>query len=228
MKYKTSTNFNEDQGEEVRVDCSGCDNLTRHKILFSVGLRHETQDIWEIESYQIVQCLGCDTLSFRLLRVNSEDIGYIDEDEVDYLERTEVYPPRIAGRPKLKDDGLLPYEVEKIYQETHAALCMNLRILAAVGIRALVEAVCAEEEAQGGNLEKKIDGLVDARVLTDSGAEILHGLRFMGNSAAHEVKRHSLSDLGTAFDVAENLLQNVYILPEKASRLAKRNSNKSQ
>lgn len=226
MDYKTSTKLNEEQGKEVWVDCAGCDNATKHEVLFSVGLHHDSEDIQARESYQIVRCRGCETVSFRLVSSNSEDFDYGADGYIDYLERKEVYPPRIAGRSKLKDDGLLPYEVEKIYQETHAALCMNLRILAAVGIRALVEAVCAEEEAQGETLEKKIDSLVGAGVLTTSGAEILHGLRFMGNAAAHEVKRHSLSDLGTAFDVAENLLQNVYILPEKASRLAKRNSSK--
>jgi Domain of unknown function (DUF4145) len=178
------------------------------------------------ESYQIVRCRGCETISFRSVSSNSEDLDYAYDGELEYLERKEVYPPRLAGRPKLKDDGLLPYDVENIYKETHAALCTNLPILAAVGIRALVEAVCAEEEAKGANLEKRIDSLVASGVLTPSGAQILHGLRFMGNEAAHEIKRHSPSTLGTAFDVAENLLQNVYILPEKASRFAKRGASK--
>ena len=222
MWYETSTKLNEEQGKEVWVDCSKCDNATKHEVLSSVNLHLKSDDIQGLESYQIVRCRGCETLSFRLVSSNSEDIDYAENGKIYYLERKEIYPPRIAGRPKLKDDGLLPYEIEKIYEETHAALCMNLRILAAVGIRALVEAVCAEKEAQGSSLEKNIDSLVETRVLTSSGAEILHGLRFMGNAAAHEVKRHSLSTLSTAFDVAENLLQNVYILPEKASRLPKR------
>ena len=227
MWDETSTELNEEQGKDIWVDCSRCDNATKHRVMFSVDLHQRSFDIQGRESYQIVRCHGCDTLSFRLVSSNSEDIGYIDKDEIEYIERKEVYPPRIAGRPRLKDNGLLPREVELIYRETHAALCMDLRVLAAVGIRALVEAVCAEKEAQGGNLEKKIDSLVKAGVLTDSGAQILHGLRFMGNAAAHEIKRHSLSTLSTAFDVSENLLQNVYIIPAKASRLAKRNSNQT-
>lgn len=52
------------------------------------------------------------------------------------------------------------------------------------------------------------------------GAKILHSLRIMGNQAAHKVKPHSEEDLRTAFDVVEHLLQGVYVLPAKASRLS--------
>lgn len=47
----------------------------------------------------------------------------------------------MVGRTKLRDDYLLPYHVGIIYEETHKALCSELRVLAAVGIRALIEAV---------------------------------------------------------------------------------------
>jgi Domain of unknown function (DUF4145) len=41
------------------------------------------------------------------------------------------------------------------------ALCSKLPILAGVGIRALIEAVCHDKSAQGSDLRKKIDSLVD-------------------------------------------------------------------
>ena len=66
---------------------------------------------------------------------------------------------------------------------------------------------------QGRNLKEKIDDLVTKRVLAQSGATILHKLRFLGNEAVHEVRRHDIRTLGTAFDVVEHLLQGVYIFP---------------
>jgi len=62
-------------------------------------------------------------------------------------------------------------------------------------------------------------------VLTKDGADILHSLRNMGNDAAHEVKPHSEVELNVAFDVVENLLENVYLLPQKAKKLPKKNTN---
>ena len=66
-------------------------------------------------------------------------------------------------------------------------------------------------------------GHANISITVDTYSHVIPGL---GDAAAHEVKQHSPSTLGTAFDVAENLLQNVYILPEKASRLARRGSSK--
>ncbi len=62
-------------------------------------------------------------------------------------------------------------------------------------------------------------------VLTTDGPSNLHCLRIMGNQAAHEVKPHSEADLSIAFDVVEHLLEGVYILPKKATKLPKRIQN---
>jgi hypothetical protein len=227
MRHNTSK-VNGTQGEDYRVPCAGCNNPTRHTVVASYDLMREFDggDITEWDSYQIVQCLGCEAVSFRLSRKSTEDFDITDGNEWTLCERYEVYPPRAAGRAKLRDTRLLPYPVADIYEETHKALCSELPILAAIGIRALVEAVCAEQEAEGDNLRQKIDGLVEQGVLTKAGADILHQVRFLGNEAAHEVRRHNLETLSTAFDVAENLLQSVYILPEKAARLAKGSKDK--
>jgi hypothetical protein len=58
-------------------------------------------------------------------------------------------------------------------------------------------------------------------VLTQDGADILHKLRTLGNDAAHEVKPHSLQELGLAFDVVDHLLLGVYILPDHAKKTFK-------
>lgn len=59
-------------------------------------------------------------------------------------------------------------------------------------------------------------------VLTKSEAEMLHGMRMLGNTAAHEVKPHSETMLGDAMDVVEHLLTNVYILPTSTAKFPKR------
>lgn len=207
------------KGRRVRVACAECGSETHHEVRCSFNHTWGNEDIQGMDSHQVVQCMGCDSTSFRSVSSSSEDIDYGYDGELVHPEHVEVYPPRAAGRRKLPGSSLLPYQVEYIYNETHKALCSEMRVLAAIGIRALVEAVCAEEQAEGRTLEKKIDDLVSKGVLTKVNADILHRVRYMGIDAAHEIKRHNLATLGTAFEVAENLLQNVYILPEKAERL---------
>jgi hypothetical protein len=78
-----------------------------------------------------------------------------------------------------------------------------------------------ENGAPGNNLQKRIDSLCELGVLTREGADILHALRGLGNASAHEAEAHSETDLSTAFDVVEHLLQTVYVIPKKAARLRK-------
>jgi len=180
------------------------------------------EEIQGIDSYQVVQCLGCAALSFRSIHSNSEDLVETYKGSYEFYETEEVYPPRVAGRSKLRDTDLLPGKVRRIYEETYKALSCELRILAAIGIRTLVESVCVDAGANGRSMEMKIDSLVGTGVLTKAEAMVLHRVRFVGNTAAHEVERYDLDTLNTTFEVAENLLQSVYILPEKASTLGEK------
>ena len=95
------------------------------------------------------------------------------------------------------------------------ALSSDSTVLAGVGLRALVETVCVEKSAAGPNLLAKIDDLVTKNILTPAAAAILHKIRNLGNSAAHEIKPHSEKQLGLAMDVIEHLLTDVYILPKQ-------------
>jgi hypothetical protein len=118
--------------------------------------------------------------------------------------------------------------VRNIYHEVHSAISNNQRVLAGIGIRALVEAVCAQKRAAGGNLEKKIDDLATRNVLTKSAAETLHRTRLLGNAAAHEVAPPNEEELEAAMDIAEQLLMNVYVLPEIGDRLKSVRSKKKR
>jgi uncharacterized protein DUF4145 len=82
-------------------------------------------------------------------------------------------------------------------------------------LRALVETVCHEKNAQGKSLLNKIDDLTAKSILTPAGAQILHKIRTLGNAAAHKVKPHSEKQLAVAMDVVEHLLTDVYILPKR-------------
>ena len=207
------------KGETREVVCNRCDNTTNHIVCSSVEFHWGNDDIQGIDTHEIIRCSGCDSISFRIGSSNSEDFEHDEEGNFVHPETEEIYPSRLMGCIPLEDIYSLPDKVHSIYKETHAALCTKLKILAGVGIRALVEAVCSEETAEGHNLEEKIDDLVKKEVLTKRNARVLHRTRLLGNKAAHETKAASDSELDVAFDIVENLLETVYIIPKKAERL---------
>jgi hypothetical protein len=212
---------NKTKGESRTVDCRRCNGQTNHTVCNSLGLAWEDYgaNLQGTENYEIIRCLGCDNISFRIGFSNSEDIEYDLEGNSFYPETEKLYPSRLKSRTSLTDADSLPRKIRYVYTETHAALRIKLRILAGIGIRTLIEAVCLEEGAKGKNLKTKINDLVKKEVLTKKNATILHKTRFLGNRTAHEIKPPSDPELDVAFDIVENLLETVYIIPEKAEQL---------
>ena len=220
MASKEMEEINRTQNEELKLACIECAGKTSHKVVVSVDRSGEEGDEnfsvqWN-SHYQIVQCNGCKTNTFRSVSSNSEECYQVSRDEWDYIEHENLYPSRVEGRKTLEDEVFyLPSKVQRIYQETIRALNGNSPVLAGIGLRALIETVCKENDAEGRNLIEKIDDLVEKNILTPNGSQILHKIRTLGNKAAHEVKPHSEKQLGLAMDVAEHLLNDVYILPKK-------------
>jgi len=214
-----SHDFDKTKDKELWVHCVSCGKDTAHRVLSSVTIEGFVPgpDIHFAEECQIVGCQGCKTITFRKECWDSETAGPWGHGETE-----ELYPSRHSTRTMLKDKFDIPSQVRRVYEETHAALCSGLLILAGIGIRALVESVCNERGAKGRNLEARIDDMVTKGFVTKDGAEILHSTRLMGNTAAHEVKAHRQPLLEDAIEIVEHMLSTVYIIPQKAEGLPKR------
>jgi hypothetical protein len=214
--------LNKTQGQEHMLPCIKCAGKTIHKVMASLDIRGDDDDdgpgsfSWIVE-HQIVQCLGCKSISFRRASSNSEDDEQISYGEWRPQVLQDLYPSRIEGRKGMDDEiYYLPSNVMRIYKETLLALANQAPVLAGIGLRALIEAICKEKNATGSDLLKRIDSLVTLNILTPINATILHKIRTLGNVAAHEMKPHSEKQLGLAMDIIEHLLKDVYILPKQA------------
>ena len=186
----------------------------------------EGPDIHAWGTYQIVRCNGCDTLSFRVVESNSEDTKQNEAGAIVAVETEKLYPERV--KRSLTDELYLrdnvydvPEIIQTIYRETLSAVQHDLPTLAGIGIRAVIEATCQDLKAKKRNLADKIDELVSMSFLTTAGAEILHGIRLLGNDAAHEIKAPKTKQITAALKVIDHLLLGVYVLPQEASVLPK-------
>lgn len=216
-----------DEGKEIRIACTECGRQTVHRVIRSAEYVSEYEEhqfsITSWDEYQIVECLGCQTHSFRHRHTDTENVDHDPDTGEAYLEeQVALFPNRETGRAEVEGLLFLPVPMQQIYRETLSALRNTSPVLAGIGIRAIVETVCKDRNASGKNLEQQIDSLVTQGVLTKDGAEILHSLRIMGNQAAHEVKPHTAAALNTALDVIDYVITGVYVLPRKASKLPQR------
>lgn len=168
--------------------------------------------------------LAAQTLRERYEYDNSEDLeeysNAYGEPDFKYAERETLYPQEKRSKTINPDFyHYIPRKCREIYQETDEALSNNLEILAAAGLRALVEAICKDlikyEDKSLRSLNKKIDFLVEKGHLLKIQSEILHNIRSMGNDSLHEIDKQNISHLNLAMEVLENLLNTLYILPQR-------------
>lgn len=216
---------NKRQSQRIECACRECHRSTKHEIVTEATQRGsysygDDEINWVIE-YQVVRCMGCETLSFRRVSSNDLDLVQVGPGEWGHDEQEDLYPSPHERRQPLADVILLPDKIQRIYEETLTALNSRQEVLCGIGVRAIVETVCKDKNSAGNDLSKQINALVNQGVLTQDGADILHKLRTLGNKAAHEVKPHTPQELGLAFDVLDHLLLGVYILPIHAKQTFK-------
>ncbi|WP_174876054.1 DUF4145 domain-containing protein [Vogesella oryzae] len=225
------------KGKIVSVHCIECKRSTRHLVTVSLdktGSESNEREGWSVDwsdRYQVIECQGCETVSFRHQSWFSEAQDFDDDGTTE-----RVYPLRNKDAINPRPYHNVPSNLRRIYTELIDCFNNDSPTLCAAGLRALVEGVCAQQgiadgpvelPAKGGgtqvvrrdNLEGRIAGLQEKGLLTQSSAQTLHEHRYLGNSAVHELARPSSDELKLAIEIVEHVLDQLYELPEKAAEL---------
>lgn len=238
---KTEVTFveNQSKGKILSIPCATCRRSTRHCVMGSLdetGAEHDQREGWSVDwrnNFQIIQCQGCESVTFRHESWFSEDVDYESGDS-GAVER--LYPRRTAKSVTPKNFYNVPSNLRRIYLELVDCFNNDSSTLCAAGLRALVEGVCAQQGvsdgpvtalAKGGgtqtirknNLEGRIAGLQEKGILTLSSAQTLHEHRYLGNDAVHDLARPTEDELRLAIEIVEHTLEQLYELPEKAQEL---------
>jgi hypothetical protein len=208
----SATNF-------VWADCRECCRNTMHEILANHEDESDPAGYHQKESWQIVRCNGCLSCGFRL---RLDDFEMVEEDADGNMSHDVTltqYPSFLSEHKSLKETYLLPALIQKVYKQTLKALSDSSYVLAGIGLRACIEAVCNELKVSGTSLEKRIDQLFKAGHVSNGDKRRLHAIRFLGNDAAHEIKEPNDYEIRVALDIVEHLLNSVFVLESKAKSL---------
>lgn len=198
-----------------KYHCRKCNGKRNHQILHEVNISENEEYFSWMEKFCIIQCLGCDTISF--LKIYGDDsmmIAVGEEGEYDYYYDENIYPPYLEQGRELHS-YYLPDKIKDIYKETVSALKNGLIILAAGGLRTIIEAVCNHLKIKKDNLSNRIDELSQKGYLTKKEAKRLHSIRFLGNDALHEVSIPKKKNVYILFDITNHMLENLFIQDNK-------------
>ena len=226
---------NKTKGETLKIQCTACNRSTRHLVLQSVDtsgseLIEQKFEISWADLYQIVQCQGCETISFR-------NLSWFSEDEDSPTER--LYPKRSKNSLPTKNYFNVSSSLRRIHREIIESFNNEVYTLCAAGLRSIVEGICEDQGIIDGpitvtkkdgsskveqkeNLQGKISGLCEKGILTRENSEILHEHRFLGNEAVHQLSQPSPEELTLAIEIIEHTLDALYEIPQKAQELKHR------
>jgi len=210
-----------------KIYCRECKQPTNHRLLFQKKVRDQNEEagLWFISTYKTLQCSGCETICLLEEYLFSEDIDpHTGEPEL----QIKIYPNPHKNREEIKETYYLPEKIRNVYKETVHALNQNLSILAGVGLRTIIEAICKDKKITKGFLKQKINALVKMGLMTNEEAKMLHLNRYIGNAATHDIIETPIDELKTGLDIIVATLQNTYILPRKAEAIKTRLKSKSK
>jgi hypothetical protein len=221
---------NEHTGEVHKYQCVECDRLTNSAVLYSTRFDGSEEigrgiEISWYDDYRLIRCLGCDSISLVKKSWFSEDWDPIDNGI------TYSYYPSFKKKVALENDDI-PEKIAMIYKESIDAYNSGAYILVAAGLRAVIEAICSSKKIDRGtvpyknggkntskNLEGKIHGLMDEGYVSPRQLEALHELRFLGNTALHEIDKPTELQINIAFSIIESIIEVIYGFEDKSKKL---------
>ena len=211
--------------KETRAHCNTCGGERNHKVLCleESSWNDEENRCWGNDEYEMLKCCGCGSIKLR----NREFTSYVYDENGDLVPHVSYYPPPVfRPRPKwffdlMLEVGLGDGNIHDLLGEIYVALHNDQRALAAMGIRALLENVMIEkigdQRSFGANLrEFEANGYV-SRIQR----ERLETIFEAGHAAMHRLYKPSKEDLVTLVDIAESIVESIYIHGSKVERLKK-------
>lgn len=213
--------------EIIKVHCGECVGKRNHKVVAQHKYTDNFDDghgLWMNYEYLIVQCCGCDHISFLDRSLFSENIyptGYDNAGEVIYeADWTEkLYPPPLYRQKPEWFDDLPDPTLQTIFEELYKSLQTESHFLATFGARTALDRLIVLTVGDKGNFKKGIQALQNEGLLSDHEKLILEPTLEAGHAAAHRGYTPSSDGMKTILDTIESLVHRILVLPAQAELL---------
>ena len=199
--------------DKLKNYCISCEQHTWHDVEGKCLESSDPDDYHCQIDYSIVKCRGCEKISFRR-EIHDYEAAYPTYDnEWEVPSDVKNYP---SARKGSINSHYIPTIVSKIYNESCSAYRNESFILAGIGFRATIEAICNDQEIKGKELSVRINNLATKGLISKKDSNRLHSIRFLGNDSAHDIKVPPTASLDAALIIVEHLLNTVYIIDNES------------
>jgi hypothetical protein len=213
---------------EIKIFCRQCGGDRYHSTVA------EKVDAWSdqetpvcgAETWAVVECRGCRTLTFLRERWFSEDTVDTDYGLEPIVHRT-IYPPSPTRKlPEWSNDHtfmLLEIVVDeawifKLHKDVYAAIGLGSLRLSAMGVRAIVDHIVTSKAGDVGSFLDKLERMSELHLISSSQVQVIFSAFDAGSAAVHRGYGPELQDVYTMLDIAEALMTQFYVEPAMGKR----------
>ena len=226
------------EGELTKAHCNTCSGKTNHSVLYrdkkiwkeQIG-EEPHEYIHGEDRYELLKCEGCGSVQYCHTNLFSE----ATDDQGRLIPTITSYPPATFRRPpKWLSSGLnlssgkdivivwLPEFLTRMLGEIYIALHNDCRALAVMGVRALLERTMIDRVGDQGRFVDNLIAFQQQGFIAQIQRETLEATLEVGHASIHRNYNPSKQDLEHVLDIAENILEAVYINGPRADQLRKR------
>lgn len=200
-----------------KAHCNKCHGDRNHEILFieTTSWSDDKIGISGSDKYEMLKCRGCDRVIIR----HTQWISELPEPFVYF------YPPLMSRtEPAWIRDmrGRSARLARRLLREIYIGVQNNMRALATMGVRALMEYTMVDSVGDQGTFNKNLAEFERQGFISNKQRDILNIVLEAGHATTHRAYQPTDDDLAACIDIAESVMQNVYVHPHKAALLARR------
>jgi Domain of unknown function (DUF4145) len=216
--------MSDSESKVTAVHCNQCGRNTEHRVLHEEDCS-VTQEIGphiSVTAYEfnrLLICAGCRAVSLERITGHSEDWDP-ETGQPNYL--NQYYPPRTyRPTPRWVDEPTIPAYARSSLAEIYIAVQNDLRSLAGMGIRALLESLMIKTVGDQGTFVANLTAFVSAGHVSRGQKEMFESTLELGHAAIHRGFVPTAEALVACLDATEHVVQSLYVFPSQSAALRK-------
>lgn len=201
--------------------CNTCHHETNHEVLTSHQdgpcpcVEEELPFGGFVTTRQTLQCRGCGTVSFQITEIPC--LLGPDGELVEYYENEESivtrFPPAVRHH-KPQWFRSVPQPIRDVLDEVYVALANDLKRLATMGLRTVIERVAIDRGCDGSGFKGKLNAMKANGLIGERENGFLNAVIDVGNAAVHDDYDPRTETVETMLNIVTHLLDGLYHLED--------------
>lgn len=207
----------------MKAHCNTCGGERNHVRLNKIdkGWSEDIDGGYSIsggDTYYVLECRGCESVKVLHESWFSEDTDHQGNPIV-----SRVYYPSSIFRPHPRWFKHLDNEwhISKLLREIYQAMQNDAPSLAAMGIRAVIEAIMIDKVGDQGTFKRNLAEFQAKGFISTFQLGILEAVLELGHASIHREFVPATDQLEVAMDIMENLVHELYVLEHRAKATVK-------